>query len=227
MQDKNSFVEMLCPVHSDSFWLTARDREQGEICTWRRLHLPWLSRRLYQGLNPSDSLRDHHLAGLRVLQRKGGQDVVHNIFFPWGFPNTHADPHKDITPEPRDDRTDPQVSCVSPLALNFDLADGEINIIMHDYQALALAQVAPHQGCHTLSTSIHIRLGLDAQHHIWSDLPFTAKRLGLALSHSNTIALSKRINDVKTKIMSCMVIALARVAQPNNHIRRYTIISQH
>jgi len=61
---------------------------------------------------------------------------------------------------------------------------------------------------------------------MWSYLSCTAERLGFTLSYSNTVTLSKRINDVKTKIVSCIAIALARVAQPNNHIHRCTIISQ-
>jgi len=116
------------------------------------------------------------------------------------------------------------MSRVSSLALKLDLADREINIIMHNNQTLSLVQVAPHQRCDALSTGIHIRLRLDAQHQTWPDLACATERLGLALSYSNTVPLSQRINDVKTKIMSCMAIALSRIAQPNNHIHRCTKI---
>src|SRR5436190_23396185 len=95
---------------------------------------------------------------------------------------------------------------------------------MHDNQALALVQVAPHQRCHALSTGIHIRLGLDAQHWTSPNLPCAAERLGLALSYGNMVTLGKRINDVKTKIMPGMAIALSRVTQPNDHIHTCTKI---
>src|SRR5256885_84834 len=62
---------------------------------------------------------------------------------------------------------------------------------------------------------------------MWPDLPCAAERLGLTLSYGNTVTLSKHINNVKTKIMSCMAIALSRVAQPNNHIHLTPEMRQH
>jgi hypothetical protein len=119
------------------------------------------------------------------------------------------------------------VSRVSSLALQLDFADGEINIIMHDNQAFSPVQIAPHQRCHTLSTGIHIGLGLDAQHRTSGNLPWATERLGLALSYRNPIALGQGINNVKTQIMPCMAIALSRVAQPHDYIHTFTTISVH
>src|SRR5262249_40289988 len=98
---------------------------------------------------------------------------------------------------------------------------------MYDDQAFSLAQIVPHQRCYTLSTSIHIGLGLDAQHWASGNLPCATERLGLALSYRNTVALGKGINNVKTQIMPCMAIALSRVAQPHDYIHTSTTISVH
>src|SRR5262249_39597226 len=46
MQDKDRFIDILPRVHQDSFWLIARDSEQGERPTRRLTHLQGLSRRL-------------------------------------------------------------------------------------------------------------------------------------------------------------------------------------
>jgi len=119
------------------------------------------------------------------------------------------------------------VSRISSLALQLHFANGEINIIMHDDQASSLAQIAPHQRCYTLSTSIHIGLGLNAQYWASGNLPCATERLGLALSYRNTVARGKGINNVKTQIMPCMAIALSRVAQPRDYIHTCPTLSVH
>src|SRR5262249_24429698 len=98
---------------------------------------------------------------------------------------------------------------------------------MHDDQAFSLAQIAPHQRCYTLSTSIHIGLGLDAQHWASGNLPCATKRLGLALAYRNTVARGQGINSVKTQIVPCMAIALSRVAQSYDYIHTFTTIAVH
>jgi hypothetical protein len=98
---------------------------------------------------------------------------------------------------------------------------------MHDDQALSLPQIAPHQRYHTLPTGVHIGLGLDAQHRTSGNLSCATERRGLVLSYHHTIALSKSINNVKTQIMPCMVIALSRIAQPHDYIHTCTTISLH
>src|SRR5262245_57029099 len=117
------------------------------------------------------------------------------------------------------------MSCVASLALELDSADRQIDIVMRDDQTLALAQVAPYQRRHALSTGIHIRLGLDAEHLTSANLPCAAERLSLALSYRHMIALGKGINNVKTQIVPGMTIALSRVAQPHNDIHTSTTIS--
>ena len=117
------------------------------------------------------------------------------------------------------------MSRVASLALELDGANRQINIIMRDDQALALVQVAPHQRCHALSTGIHIRLGLNAEHLPSANLPCTAERLGLALSYRHMMALGKCINHVKTHIVPGMAITLSRIAQPHNDIHTCTTIS--
>jgi hypothetical protein len=114
---------------------------------------------------------------------------------------------------------------IASLALELDFADGEINVIMHDDQAFSPAQIAPRQRRHTLSTGIHIGLGLDAQHRTSGNLPCTTERLSLTLSYRNTIALGKGLNNIKTQIMPCMAIALSRVAQPHDYIHTFTTIT--
>jgi hypothetical protein len=98
---------------------------------------------------------------------------------------------------------------------------------MRDNQSLSLVQVAPYQRGHTLSTGIHIRLGLDAQHLTSANLPCAAERLGLTLSYRHTVTLGERINNVKTQIVPCMAIALSRVTQPHDYIHTSTTISAH
>src|SRR5262245_57796819 len=98
------------------------------------------------------------------------------------------------------------MSGVSSPALELESTDRQINIVMRDNQALVLVQIAPHQRCHALSTGIHIRLGLDAEHLTSANLSCTAECLGLVLSYRHMIALGKCIDNVKTQIVPSMAI---------------------